>query len=352
MKIENSIINIQYSIEMGIITKQELNKLVAAAAKDATFYAPVEGNNGVEYVKTSGDQPITYDYVNVKLSPKGFFFPQKEVMCRFCGDSLKEVPIPDEKFIVFGGRPCDAKSILELEMIFDDQTSRFTDPYYMTRRKNALVITLACNDPAATCFCTTVGGSPTESEGSDILVSELGEELLFEACTEKGKEFMETYQEFFQQPTDAHFSEKEEQAGQAAGALKVFAIDGIKEKLDNIFEEEVWETVTNNCLSCGACTYLCPTCHCFDISDETDGRGDGIRLRTWDSCQYALFTLHASGHNPRVNRKQRMRQRIMHKFSYTVENNNEIFCVGCGRCVYTCPVNLDIRDMLQTLHTL
>ncbi len=335
---------------MGIITKEDLNKLIAAAAQDAAFYAPVEGKNGIEYVRTTGNQAIAYDYVNVKLSPKGLFFPQKETLCKFCGDTLQEVPVPDEKFIVFGGRPCDAKSLLELEMVFGNQTSRFQDPYYLVRRKNALIITLACNEPAATCFCTTVGGHPAEREGSDIIVSELDDELLFEACTDKGKTFMETHQNFFQPTTDAQIAAKEDKSKHAAGMLNEFAIDGIKEKLDKIFEEEVWETITNNCLGCGACTYLCPTCHCFDISDETNGRGDGIRLRTWDSCQYPLFTLHASGHNPRVNKKQRMRQRIMHKFSYTVEKNDAIFCVGCGRCIDCCPVNLDIRDMLQTLY--
>jgi ferredoxin len=338
---------------MGIITKQELNTLIAAAAKDAQFYAPIEGSDGIEYAETTGDQQIAYDYVNVKLSPKGLFFPQKEVLCRFFGDTAQDVPVPDSKFIVFGGRPCDARSLRELEMVFDDRTSRFQDPYYMIRRKNALIITLACNEPAATCFCTTVGGSPTESEGSDIIVSELGDELLFEACTEKGKSFMETYREFFHKPTGNHFSTKEEHAKLAANALENrsanFSLPE-KEKLDGIFEEEIWEAITNNCLGCGACTYLCPTCHCFDITDETNGRGEGIRIRTWDSCQYPLFTLHASGHNPRVNKKQRMRQRIMHKFSYTVEKSDAIFCVGCGRCVLNCPVNLDIRDMLQTLH--
>jgi sulfhydrogenase subunit beta (sulfur reductase) len=339
-------------MEMGIITKQELNRLIAAAAKDAIFYAPVEGSNGIEYVETTGEQPIAYDYVNVKLSPKGLFFPQREVMCRFCGDTLQEVPVPDGKFIVFGGRPCDARSLLYLDRIFEDQSSQFADPYYVTRRQNALMITLACNEPAATCFCTTVGGSPTESAGSDIMVSELGDDLLFEACTEKGKTFMETYHEFFRKPTDVLMSTREENAKLAAEALNnrnAKFILPAKEKLDSIFEEEVWETITNNCLGCGACTYLCPTCHCFDITDETNGRGDGIRIRTWDSCQYPLFTKHASGHNPRVNKKQRMRQRIMHKFSYTVEKSDAIFCVGCGRCVLNCPVNLDIREMLKTL---
>lgn len=335
---------------MGIITKQELNQLIAADSKDATWYAPIEGNNGVEYVETTGEQPISFDYVNVKLSPKELFFPQREILCRFCGDTLQDVPMPEEKFVVFGARPCDARALCEIEMVFSDQTSRFQDPYFLTRRKNALVITLACREPATTCFCTTVGGHPTEAEGSDILVSELGDELLFEAVSEKGQAFMDTYHAFFREPTDAHLSMKEANTKHAVDALNTFAIEGIKEKLDQIFEEEVWETITNNCLGCGACTYLCPTCHCFDISDETNGKGTGIRLRTWDSCQYPLFTLHASGHNPRVNKKQRMRQRIMHKFSYTVEKSDEIFCVGCGRCVINCPVNLDIRDMLQTLY--
>jgi ferredoxin len=341
-----------------IITKQKLNTLIAAVAKDTQFYAPIEGSNGIEYAETNGDQPIAYDYVNVKLSPKGIFFPQREVLCRFCGDTLQEVPVSDDKFIVFGGRPCDARSLLYLDRIFEDRSSQFADPYYITRRKNALIITLACNEPAATCFCTSVGGSPTEIVGSDIVVSELGDELLFDSCTEKGGNFMEAHRKLFQQPSDAHFSARDEKAKQAAAAFNEFVPDSKdakfivpeKEKLDGIFEEEIWETITNNCLGCGACTYLCPTCHCFDITDETNGKGDGIRIRTWDSCQYPLFTLHASGHNPRVNKKQRMRQRIMHKFSYTVEKSNAIFCVGCGRCVLHCPVNLDIREMLQMLH--
>lgn len=336
-------------MEKRLLTKQELNRFIARIAEETTFYAPIKGENGIEYTETTGDQPIAYDYVNVKLSPKGLFFPQKEVLCRFCGDTIEEIPVPDEQFIVFGGRPCDARSLLYLDRIFEDQASQFTDPYYVSRRKQALMITLACNEPASTCFCTTVGGSPTENTGSDILVSELGDDLLFEACTEKGQQFLEMYRDSFQQPTEAHLSSKEQQARQAAEAVNSFAIAGIKEKLDNIFEEQAWETITNNCLGCGACTYLCPTCHCFDITDEVNGRGEGIRLRTWDSCQYQLFTKHASGHNPRVNKKQRMRQRLMHKFSYTVEKSDAIFCVGCGRCVLNCPVNLDIREMLTTL---
>ncbi len=340
---------------MDIITKQELNTLIAAVAEKMTCYAPVQSeDNVVEYVETNGDKKITYNYVNVTLSPKGLFFPQREVLCSFCGDDVQDVPVPDEQFVVFGARPCDARALHELEMVFGDRTGSFQDPYFLSRRQNGLLITLACNEPAATCFCTTVGGNPADATGSDILAFELGEELLFEAVSDKGSTFMHTYQPFFQKPDEAHLSQKEKNKKQAVETLEsqnTSLLVPEKTKLDSIFEEEVWERITNNCVGCGACTYLCPTCHCFDMSDETDGQGCGIRLRTWDSCQYPLFTLHGSGHNPRVTKKQRMRQRIMHKFSYTVEKNDAIFCVGCGRCVTNCPVNLDIREMLTILNS-
>ncbi len=114
------------------------------------------------------------------------------------------------------------------------------------------------------------------------------------------------------------------------------------------FDDGRWEELTVSCIGCGACTYLCPTCHCFDIADESR-LYQGRRIRTWDSCQFALFTKHASGHNPRKNKKERLRQRFMHKFSYAVENTGTALCVGCGRCIAGCPVNLDIRDVIRSL---
>jgi formate hydrogenlyase subunit 6/NADH:ubiquinone oxidoreductase subunit I len=116
--------------------------------------------------------------------------------------------------------------------------------------------------------------------------------------------------------------------------------------MDKGFEDPIWNRLTESCIGCGACTYLCPTCHCFDIADEQH-HYQGRRIRTWDSCQYPQFTRHASGHNPRPARKHRLRQRFMHKFSYTVEKSGDIYCVGCGRCVVHCPVNLDIREVIR-----
>jgi ferredoxin len=342
-------------MEFGIIDKKDLGKLITSASEQNTvFYAPAEGENGVEIRAIAGYKEIVFDYDNVKLSPKSIFFPQREVLYKFSGDTIEEVKIEAEDSIVFGIRPCDASALIYLDKVFKDVNSKFQDPYYLTRREKTLIIALACDTPRATCFCTSVGGSPAGKTGTDILAADLGETLLFESVTEKGKGFMEK-SGLFKKPTDEEIKVKEEKARQAEQSMVEIAtpdIEGLTEKIDKGFEDPLWDAITQNCLGCGACTYLCPTCHCFDITDEENGKREGIRLRTWDSCQYPLFTLHASGHNPRVNKKQRMRQRIMHKFSYTVANTGDIYCVGCGRCVIYCPVNLDIRDMLNALNKL
>jgi len=336
-------------MKIGTITKDNLQILLISFTDKYKVYAPSRGENGIELKEVNSDRSIAYDYINTKLSPKGIFFPQREVLFNYSNGELQPVNnISEDHYIVFGIRPCDALSLTYIDMIFEGANSNLNDPYYLKRRDNALIIALACNEPANTCFCTMVGGSPIGKEGSDIIVTELDDILLFEACTDKGKTLMDNNSNLFKEADSTLLSKKKEKEENVLEKLPKKRIENIKEKLDQSFDDPIWDTITRDCIGCGACTYLCPTCHCFDITDETDGNKDGVRIRTWDSCQYPLFTQHASGHNPRVDKKQRIRQRVMHKFSYTVENNGKMFCVGCGRCVLYCPVNLDIRDILKT----
>ena len=118
-----------------------------------------------------------------------------------------------------------------------------------------------------------------------------------------------------------------------------------KKQMLDLYNSPAWEEVQFACINCGACTFVCPTCWCFDIQDEVCG-DKGERLRLWDSCMFPLFTLHGSGHNPRSNKTQRVRQRFMHKLKYYQDKyNSGPACVGCGRCVQACPVNIDIRQV-------
>ena len=337
---------------MGILEIEKLPDFISALQKEYTVYGPVKDDDGeVTLTEVKAGDHITLDFVNFKLSPKGLVFPQCEVLYTLDRHGIKDMPLPEKRFAAFAVRPCDSDALKSMDKVFEDETTGYTDPYCAARRQNGVLIALACNEPCTTCFCTSVGSSPHSEKGADILMTRLDNTLLFKACTDKGRDLLKAHAGKFR---DASAEEQKSCDDKAAAALeKINKVDteGVSDKLAKGFDFTVWNDMFSPCLGCGVCTYVCPTCHCFDIIDETEGTEKGERLRAWDSCQFSLFTLHASGHNPRPSKKERMRQRIMHKFSYTVENFDEIFCVGCGRCVRQCPVNLDIREMIETIRT-
>jgi len=337
-------------MKQATIGKKEIGKLLHAAASTYKVYAPVAEADDVRLVGLEPDMEPTLEYTNFKRSAKELFFPACELICTYENETLTEAPLPDEKFVVFGVRPCDALALALLDKVFGEFGGS-RDPYYMKRRENGLVIALACLEPEDTAFCTAAGSGPAGTDGADILVYDVGKELLFEALSEKGEAFLSDYQKFLGKPGAAAKKARDRIVEKAKARAAELDLHGLKQKLERNFDSPLWKEISEICLGCGLCTYQCPTCHCFDITDEVQGR-KGRRIRTWDSCQYALFTHHASGHNPRPSKNERMRQRVLHKFLYTVENLGETFCVGCGRCVRNCPVNLDLRETLKSLQGL
>lgn len=331
-----------------VLVKNSLKDFIRSVKSSGMkIFGPVKKAESVELLELNGDEDLSFDYSNFTLSAKSFFLPQCETLCEFTDEKLAAVPFAEGKSLLTGIRPCDANAIVSLDKIFG-VSSKTPDPFFVQRRENTVVMSFACNEPRVTCFCTSVGGSPSSKLGSDILAFDLGDKILLETCSEKGNEFLNAYGQQLANAEGQDLQQKEKISSEAAHKMQTFDVSGLKDKLEGLFDSPLWAGICETCLGCGVCTYLCPTCHCFDITDET-GRSKGRRIRTWDSCQYALFTHHTSGHNPRPAKKHRMRQRVMHKFLYTVQNNGSIFCVGCGRCVRHCPVNLDIREILAKI---
>ncbi|MDI6775517.1 MAG: 4Fe-4S dicluster domain-containing protein [Verrucomicrobiota bacterium] len=336
-------------MKQGTLKKTRLVDWLRSAGAGQTVYVPVRrGTDAVFAPLQDGVEPLL-DFDNTVLSVKSLFFPQCEVLLTFRKERLDAAPEPAGPFVVFGVRPCDARALFCLDKLFGE-FGQSRDPYYLARRENSAVISLACAKACHTCFCASVGGDPADRTGADILASDLGEDLLLEAVTPNGEAFLDAGGGLLSPPTEEQAARRDNAVQSARDGLTKFDLTDLKKRLDSSFDSGLWAAVSEVCRGCGLCTYLCPTCHCFDITDEKKG-ARGRRVRTWDSCQYALFTLHASGHNPRASRKERMRQRLLHKFQYTVDNVGEVFCVGCGRCVANCPVNLDIREALKKLTT-
>jgi len=326
------------------IEKEKLTELAKAIiAGGFRLYGPVRTGGEVALTEVTEEPEFDFDYRNFKTSPKEFFLPQSEVLCRFCrGELVEDAASAPEKKVLLGLRPCDARALWLMDKVFLEEPE---DVYYKENRDKTLVVSAACSSPEATCFCTSVGGSPAGAEGSDILLFDLGETFLLEPVSEPGEEFLNQFSKITKDATKKQISEKEKIAEEAASRMEKLPLDDAAERFAKAFDSDIWEAPSQRCLGCGICTYFCPTCHCFDVTDETL-RENGRRVRTWDSCMYSLFTLHASGHNPRPTQNERVRQRFMHKFSYSVENCGELFCVGCGRCIKHCPVNIDLREVI------
>jgi len=181
----------------------------------------------------------------------------------------------------------------------------------------------------------------------DVLLTDIGEKYYVEVRSDKGKHLIASMKELLRSAKaedENNVTYVEEKA--IAAITRNMNIEGMVNKLDKMFENSLWKTIAMKCLGCGVCTYLCPTCNCFDIQDET-ALEKGARVRVWDSCMYPEYTLQASGHNPRPERVNRIRNRVYHKFNYCPKNYGVTACVGCGRCIDNCPVNIDIIDVIN-----
>jgi len=327
-----------------IISKKDLPGFLDKLISEYQVFAPVQEGSLTFFKPISSGTDADLTAANTKLPAKEIFFPQSEKLFSYNvteeGAKVEET-LDEQKKVIFGVRPCDARSLVLLDNVFDND--KFQDPYYLTKRANTIMVGIGCNKPASTCFCTSVNGSPFATKGLDLLLVDTGDTYVVEAVSDKGRALAEQTSLTAAEEADLAAAAKVKEAAVVTCQVNT---EGLKDKLDVNFNWPIWDRIHEKCLGCGACTYLCPTCHCFDIVDDAVDC-NGCRLRNWDSCAFPIFTLHGSGHNPRTSNKERYRQRIMHKFKYFVDNFSEIGCVGCGRCINNCPVNLDIRVVLE-----
>ena len=334
-------------METLALAKNKLPELIKKIRSKYTLFAPTKIDDITLFKPINDYKEINLDFCNSKLPPKSLLFCQTETLFKFkqgVSAEINSVDFSNSKSVIFGIRPCDAKSFTIIDSVFKDD---FVDPYYMKKRENTILIGLACTKPGVNCFCASMDGGPANSEDLDILLTEIGDKYFVEVKSKKGNEIINISKNLFSKSSAKDKTKKNEVSKKAENAItRNMKTKGIVEKLDKIFEDPLWKKISMKCLSCGICTYQCPTCHCFDIQDETT-LSNGARVRVWDTCMNPEYTVHASGHNPRPSRMNRTRNRVYHKFNYYPKNYNIIACVGCGRCINDCPVNIDIIDIID-----
>jgi ferredoxin len=313
--------------------------------------APVRlGEDGLRLFRpvTSANE-VDLDPGKTRWSPKDWLFPRTETLYEYTlgpeGPDVQDPPLLDEDRVLFGVRPCDAAGLCRLDEVF--LSGKVEDPFYAERRERTLVVALACPEAEPECFCTAVGGSPMGMQGADLLVIPLGADWLLSPVTEKGDALADPD---WRPADDEIWARAREQETWVSGQMTRAPVpEDCATRLENDFESPVWKEFALRCMSCSICAYACPSCSCFDVQHEGNAWG-GREIRSWDACTFPLFTLHASGHNPRGGPDARYRQRVMHKFAYLAPGQEGVVrCVGCGRCVALCPAGIDIHDAVSRI---
>lgn len=329
---------------------QSLDTIFAKIAADEKLYLPVDGENGSDYKLWEPGVKMS-DALNTVRSAKDFFFPQTENLIEFkvAGKQIDIVDIRDEKedFVVFGVRACDVRSFDILDRVF---LSEPVDSYYASRREHSVIVSMACTRPAETCFCGTFDIDAANPAG-DVTCWKTEDSIYMRANTEKGEKLLAKLDSLTEECDDSAVIAQQEKTRKIMEKLPLANLSAEKfggGKTKDFFKSPAWKELSQSCLGCGTCTFVCPTCQCYDIKDYDTGNGV-IRFRCWDSCMYSDFTRMAHG-NSRNSQTERFRQRFMHKLVYYPENNEGIFgCVGCGRCLAKCPISMNIVKVMKKL---
>ncbi len=321
------------------------------------IFAPQKSKGDFEFLPLESVDSIAFDFDRTRMSAKGIFIiPEQTLMTASRTEGKpKVVDLDNSPQILFGARPCDIEAINLVDDVFFSAT--YVDTYYKNERERTLIIGLRCLEECRTCFCGTMG-SQDPKKGYDIMLTELSEgRFLIEAGTFKGERLIRKHNGLM---VDTQEHDRKTIIAVMNHIAETFKSEipmvGFRSIMDLNWHDELWKKYEEICLSCGQCVLVCPTCWCFDVKEElaVDPMDPGnidktARIRRWTACLFTDFHTVAGGHVFKPTVAHRLEQYYNHKLKGISEKYGVWGCVGCGRCISTCPVNIDIRESLKSM---
>jgi len=335
-----------------LLKKDNVKALCMSASSQWETYVPLETFGGdVQFMKLDNEKKglsldkLNLDYEILTIPPKVIVFPQLESLFRFQDEKITETVKPKVPRLLFGLRACDVKGILFTDDFFK---RNFEDTYYLNRSMNKLLVIVGCKHPLENCFCTSTKTGPFLETGFDLQLVDIGNKYVVEIGSEKGEEFVNSYRKFFDEASkgDVASSKTAKDNAEEAVSLRLDFEKAIKKFCEDKVPREMYERIAERCIYCGGCLYVCPTCSCFNVFDDLKA-SSGRRYRNWDACVFAGYTREASGHNQRFEKWIRTSRRYEHKLKYDYLVTGMSGCVGRGRCLSSCPVNIGISQVIE-----
>lgn len=337
--------------ELVFLDHAGLGTLTASLLARMSVMAPVRrGRVSHAFEWLSDPRQLTLDYVRTILPPKRAVLPYQEVLFTLAREPEARLSpvLEDESYALLGIHPCDLYAIRQLDWAYLERHGH-ADAHYAARREAAIIIGAECL-PDEYCFCTSLGLAQTRGD-ADLFLTPAGDGYVVEVLTVRGRDLLARVRR--RQPTaeerarwEGWPAEKERRTQlRLRGRLSEYP-----DYLEQRYASAAWPETAARCYSCGTCTNVCPTCLCFDVTDElAPDMVTGQRFRRYDSCQHLDFALVAGPHNFRPKRPDRVRHRWFRKYAWLFREFGVPFCVGCGRCTQQCTANISWVDVLNTV---
>jgi formate hydrogenlyase subunit 6/NADH:ubiquinone oxidoreductase subunit I len=331
-----------------VMDKSRLPELVRGLATEFEVIGPVARGDTFAFAPVDDPAELRLDHVATALPPKKLFFPPESVMMGYDADAadVTDMPLDTKPRVLFGLHPCDINGLLLMDNVFLGKD--YTDPYYKATRDNTLIMGVSCS-PAESCFCNA-WGTDEAHWGFDMFFTDLGDRYFVSVASVKGAELLDRHVETRANTDEDIAAFQRTREAFKAAFPEMPDTDQLPLLLDAKFDDPVWDELGERCLSCGACSMVCPTCYCFDVVDRSDADGKGgKRVRVWDSCQFKSFATVAHGQNFRESRASRVKYRYYHKQWGYLSKFERVLCVGCGRCSRACLAGISPREVIRAL---
>lgn len=330
-----------------IMDKDRMPDLVRGLSEGFEVIGPVAKGERFAFERVDSPGELRLDYDTTLLPPKKLFFPPEEQMMRFrvADNEVLDDEVYAAPRVIFGLHPCDINALMLMDNVF---MGEYEDPYYKARRETTMIVGVSCT-PTDQCFCNAWGTDEVHW-GFDVFLTDLGDRYFVSVRSVKGAELLDEFVET-RDATDADTAafQQRTQAFKDSFAVHLNTAQ-LPLLLDAKFDDPLWDELGERCLSCGACSMVCPTCYCFDVADRLSADAkSGTRVRTWDSCQFTEFASVAHGQNFRESRASRVKYRYYHKQWGYLSKFERVLCVGCGRCARACLAGISPREVVTAL---